>query len=38
VTNDKELLALDPYEGLRIISMTAYLEILQSEGHIAFGQ
>jgi hypothetical protein len=35
VTNDLHLLALNPYEGLRIISMTAYFELLASEGHIA---
>ena len=32
VTNDSVLLALDPYEGLRIISMTEYYELLQNEG------
>jgi len=36
VTNDRELLALHPYEGLQIISMTAYFELLKSEGHLAF--
>jgi len=34
VTNDKELLALHPYEGLQIISMTTYFELLKNEGHI----
>src|SRR5438093_1225979 len=28
VTNDRHLLDLDPYEGVRIISMTAYRELL----------
>ena len=32
VTNDRHLLALHPYEGLRIISMTDYFELLRSEG------
>jgi putative PIN family toxin of toxin-antitoxin system len=31
VTNDKHLLALNPYESLRIISMTDYFELLKSE-------
>jgi putative PIN family toxin of toxin-antitoxin system len=35
VTNDKHLLALHPYESLRIISMTTYFDLLVSEGHIA---
>jgi putative PIN family toxin of toxin-antitoxin system len=34
VTNDARLLALDPYEGLRIISMTAYYRLLQDEGRL----
>jgi len=34
VTNDDHLLALNPYESLRIISMTEYFEMLQNEGHI----
>jgi len=34
VTNDRHLLALDPYEGLRIISMTEYRQILVNEGLI----
>jgi predicted nucleic acid-binding protein len=34
VTNDRHLLDLDPYEGLRIISMTEYHRILVSEGLI----
>jgi predicted nucleic acid-binding protein len=34
VTNDVHLLELDPYEGLRIISMSAYYEILQDDGLI----
>jgi uncharacterized protein len=32
VTNDRHLLGLDPYEGLRIVSMTDYRRILESEG------
>ena len=32
VTNDKLLLGLDPYEGVRIISMTRYLRLLEDEG------
>jgi predicted nucleic acid-binding protein len=32
VTNDKQLLTLDPYEGLRIISMTGYYQLLVAEG------
>ena len=31
VTNDKHLLALNPYESLRIISMTDYFELLKNE-------
>jgi putative PIN family toxin of toxin-antitoxin system len=34
VTNDRHLLALDPYEGLRIMSMTAYRQMLVNEGLI----
>ncbi len=34
VTNDRHLLDLDPYEGLRIVSMTEYHGILVSEGLI----
>jgi len=34
VTNDEHLLQLNPYESLRIISMTEYFQILQNEGHI----
>jgi uncharacterized protein len=34
VTNDAQLLALDPYEGLRIISMNDYYQLLQGEGHL----
>jgi len=34
VTNDNDLLRLNPYEGLRVISMAAYFEMLQDEGHI----
>jgi putative PIN family toxin of toxin-antitoxin system len=32
VTNDTHLLVLDPYEGLRIISMTDYHQLLIAEG------
>jgi len=32
VTNDTHLLALDPCEGLRIISVTAYRELLRERG------
>jgi putative PIN family toxin of toxin-antitoxin system len=35
VTNDAHLLALDPYEGLRIISMDGYYQLLRDEGHLA---
>jgi predicted nucleic acid-binding protein len=34
VTNDTHLLALNPYHGLRIISMTEYFNLLVDEGHI----
>jgi predicted nucleic acid-binding protein len=34
VTNDRHLLDLNPYEGLRIVSMTEYYAILISEGLI----
>ena len=32
VTNDAHLLGLDPYESLRIMSMTAYHQLLVNEG------
>jgi putative PIN family toxin of toxin-antitoxin system len=32
VTNDAHLLELDPYEGVRIISMSAYSQLLDEEG------
>jgi putative PIN family toxin of toxin-antitoxin system len=32
VSNDRHLLALDPFEGLRIISMTQYVRLLKAEG------
>lgn len=35
VTNDRHLLKLNPYEGLRIISMTEYHALLVAEGLIA---
>jgi putative PIN family toxin of toxin-antitoxin system len=34
VTNDDHLLRLNPYESLRIVSMTEYYEILRNEGRI----
>jgi predicted nucleic acid-binding protein len=34
VTNDRHLLDLDPYEGLRIVSMTDYRRVLVNEGHL----
>ena len=34
VTNDRHLLELDPYKGLRIISMSAYHQLLQGHGHL----
>jgi putative PIN family toxin of toxin-antitoxin system len=34
VANDTHLVKLNPYEGLRIISMTQYFELLVLEGHI----
>jgi putative PIN family toxin of toxin-antitoxin system len=34
VTNDRHLLAMNPCEGLRIISMTEYYDLLVNEGHI----
>src|SRR4030095_10348992 len=34
VTNDKHLLDLDPYEGLRIMSMSDYYQLLITEGLI----
>lgn len=35
VTNDRHLLDLDPYEGLRIVSMSDYHDLLVREGLIA---
>jgi putative PIN family toxin of toxin-antitoxin system len=32
VSNDHHLLALDPYHGLRIVSMDSYFQILRNEG------
>jgi putative PIN family toxin of toxin-antitoxin system len=32
VTNDTDLLSLSPYEGLRILSMSDYLALLQEHG------
>ncbi len=37
VSNDRHLLDLDPYEGLRIVSMTEYHNLLVSEGLIRPG-
>jgi putative PIN family toxin of toxin-antitoxin system len=34
VTNDRHLLDLDPYEGVRIISLAAYRQVLVNEGLI----
>jgi predicted nucleic acid-binding protein len=34
VTNDRHLLDIDPYEGLRIVSMTQYRQLLVNEGLI----
>jgi len=34
VTNDAHLLALHPHEGLRIISMSDYYQLLENEGHV----
>jgi putative PIN family toxin of toxin-antitoxin system len=34
VTNDAHLLALDPHEGLRIISMDDYYQLLRDEGYL----
>jgi uncharacterized protein len=35
VTNDRHLLAMNPYEGLQIISMTDYRQLLVAEGLLA---
>ncbi|MCC6358865.1 MAG: putative toxin-antitoxin system toxin component, PIN family [Phycisphaerales bacterium] len=32
VTNDRHLLALDPYEGIQVASMAAYRRILEERG------
>jgi len=32
ITNDRRLLDLDPYEGLRIVSLTDYRQLLINEG------
>jgi uncharacterized protein len=34
VTNDAHLLALNPYQSLKIISMTDYFRLLIDEGHL----
>jgi predicted nucleic acid-binding protein len=34
VTNGAHLLALDPYEGLRIISMEDYFRLMRDQGHL----
>ena len=36
VTNDADLLELDPYEGMRIISMNGYLRVLENEGLLRY--
>jgi putative PIN family toxin of toxin-antitoxin system len=35
VTNDRHLLDLDPYEGVRIVSMADYRQVLVNEGQIS---
>jgi uncharacterized protein len=35
VTNDAHLLSLNPYESLRILSMSEYYRLLENEGHLA---
>lgn len=37
VTNDKHLLSLDPYEGLRVVSMAEYHDLLVDEGLLTTG-
>lgn len=37
VTNDRHLLDLDPYEGVRIVSMDRYFQLLMNEGHVLPG-
>jgi predicted nucleic acid-binding protein len=32
VSNDRHLLELDPFHGVRIISMNSYLQLLRNEG------
>jgi uncharacterized protein len=34
VTNDSHLLALQPYQGLRIISMSTFHQLLVDQGHV----
>jgi predicted nucleic acid-binding protein len=34
VTNDRHLLSLDPIQGLRVISMAGYYELLRLEGFL----
>lgn len=38
VTNDRHLLDLNPYEGIRIISMTDYRQLLIDEGILPAGE
>lgn len=38
VTNDRHLLDLHPYEGLRIVSMTDYYQLLRTEGLVRAGK
>src|SRR5262245_35925658 len=35
VTNDRHILALNPYEGLRIVPMAEYYQLLTAEGLLA---
>jgi putative PIN family toxin of toxin-antitoxin system len=34
ITNDRHLLALDPYESLRIVSMDTFIQLLKTRGLI----
>lgn len=36
-SNDRHLLALDPYEGVRIVSMSDFREVLLANGHLDAG-
>lgn len=35
VTNDSHLLAMTPYQGLRVISMADYFQLLIEQGHLS---